>query len=223
MGNCCATDHQKETSLERASLRKTKAEKESEREHLPEPTSREIVLSEEDPLPSPIVAQILETHPKFDQQYQQSYSDLPIGGPYEYKKTGEVYIGQFKNRLREGFGTAYYPDGSYYEGYWGDGLRYGDGRFVDSEGGFYEGGWRKGLKNGEGKFVSADGTEFYNGSWEEGKRHGEGIAKYGDGSFYQGEFGNGVKNGIGVLTKKGEFRYEGAFSEDKYHGVGKCS
>ena len=71
-------------------------------------------------------------------------SDLPedkiekIEGPIELEN-GAIYIGQWKNNLRNGRGQQIWSDGSIYQGYWRNDKANGKGRLIHSDGDFYEG------------------------------------------------------------------------------------
>lgn len=49
------------------------------------------------------------------------------------------YEGQYKDHMREGFGTHYYPNGDKYDGAWSDDGRVGRGKLFFSNGSHYFG------------------------------------------------------------------------------------
>ena len=51
----------------------------------------------------------------------------------------EIYIGQKRNGMKEGYGILYYPNGNKYEGEWKNGLREGYGIYYYANGDRYEG------------------------------------------------------------------------------------
>lgn len=52
-----------------------------------------------------------------------------------------VYKGQWKGKLRHGYGVQTWPDGAKYEGYWQNDKAHGHGKFYHVEGDTYEGEW----------------------------------------------------------------------------------
>jgi hypothetical protein len=52
-----------------------------------------------------------------------------------------VYTGERVNGLREGYGTAVWPDGSRYEGQWKNDKANGKGKLAHADGDVYEGDW----------------------------------------------------------------------------------
>jgi hypothetical protein len=86
-------------------------------------------------------------------------------------KSGAIYDGEWKNDLRNGFGT--YTSASskdwVYEGFFVDDLYEGKGIYRWPDGRVYEGLWKKGKQEGQGILCSADGTKVYDGLWVAGK------------------------------------------------------
>lgn len=51
----------------------------------------------------------------------------------------EYYEGQFKNGMREGFGSRVWSNGTVYEGNWKADQRHGEGKLFFKDGSYYEG------------------------------------------------------------------------------------
>lgn len=52
-----------------------------------------------------------------------------------------VYKGQWKGKMRHGYGIQTWPDGAKYEGYWENDKANGKGKFYHVEGDIYDGDW----------------------------------------------------------------------------------
>ena len=63
-----------------------------------------------------------------------SYTWACPPGAAEFMGRPMVYVGQFQEGRRNGFGTMYYSDGSVYEGLWQDNNKVGDGTFIHADG-----------------------------------------------------------------------------------------
>lgn len=116
---------------------------------------------------------------------------------YNEEKT-IVYVGGWKNGLRDGYGQMKYATGNSYEGEWKAGKKCGRGvmvwREVDE---VYTGDWANDLPHGYGEHIWGDGgskslakhtCNIYRGEWVEGLRHGYGTFFYANGSQYTGSF-----------------------------------
>lgn len=89
----------------------------------------------------------------------------------------------------------------------------------------YEGDWLKDRRHGYGILskISEDGNirKVYAGDWAEGRRHGFGSNWYKNGSYYEGTFRKNKRDGYGrIWYKCGSGYYQGAWSNDRYHGEG---
>lgn len=83
-----------------------------------------------------------------------------------------LFIGNFKNGLRSGFGVFRWNNGE-----------------------VFEGNWENGMKSGQGVWRSPKG-DSYEGEWLLNRQHGEGIFKH-KASTYKGKFKNFLKDGKG--------------------------
>jgi len=63
-----------------------------------------------------------------------------------------IYIGQFKNEMREGLGIMMYKNGRIYEGHWMRDWREGEGFEIYSNGNVYSGYFRLGKADGKGVY-----------------------------------------------------------------------
>src|SRR3990167_9402568 len=70
------------------------------------------------------------------------------------------YVGEIKNDLPHGRGTATYKAGDQYEGEYVDGKRHGVGRYTFADGGQYKGEYVGGKYHGTGRFTFADGNYY---------------------------------------------------------------
>ena len=133
----------------------------------------------------------------------------------EIWKSGDKYVGQFKNQERSGNGTHYYTDGQKYEGEWLADKRNGYGKIIypdddnrtSFEGeyendetnfgtliwkteGKYVGEFKDNDRTGKGTYYYTDGTKYV-GQWQLNKRHGQGILYSSDGKILNdGEWKN---------------------------------
>ena len=78
-------------------------------------------------------------------------------GKYIFE-TGDYYIGEFKNGLREGKGFQYYKNKNYqYEGMWKDDKRNGHGKYYYENGDYFIGFWKDNKKVGKGELYDKNG------------------------------------------------------------------
>ena len=89
-------------------------------------------------------------------------------------ESGEVYEGEFKNDMREGWGVMRRPDGGVYEGYWHHDKQEGWGTERYATGNIYEGHFVAGLRQGTGTYKYADGVAEI-GRYEANADVGEGV------------------------------------------------
>lgn len=89
-------------------------------------------------------------------------------GVFTYASSSEVYMGEWKEGFKEGFGTQRYLDGRVYSGQWRRGIAHGRGtmRYVNKN--RYCGEWREGVMEGEGTFTYHTSGEAHAGRWRHG-------------------------------------------------------
>jgi hypothetical protein len=106
---------------------------------------------------------------------------------------GEKYVGQFKGGKIEGRGTRTWPNGERYVGEFKDGGIDGHGTRIWPNGERYVGEFRNGRIEGEGTYMWLNG-EKYVGQWSNGIRHGTGTQYNAAGAIvYQGKWANDRK------------------------------
>lgn len=143
---------------------------------------------------------------------------------------GVIYTGQFKNNMREGFGSILYPQQHpsqrlKYEGEWLTDKIHGNGIMTWVGGETYEGQWNNGIKHGFGKY-SWTGGKTYVGEWRYGNMSGKGILQYGKHSeipgrkSYEGEFRNVIPHGQGIILFEDGRKYEGGIVGNTMKGTG---
>ena len=136
-----------------------------------------------------------------------------FGEVKDFKKNGKgkeicedeyIYIGDFINDLKHGFGKLeYYENGEIYEGEFYRGEITGKGIYIWSNGEQYEGDFINGIKHGKGIYTWPDGCE-YEGEYNNGKREGKGQYMWEDGRIFEGNFKNGKPDGKGKIYYKGK-------------------
>mmetsp|Transcript_33550 Transcript_33550/g.58754 ORF Transcript_33550/g.58754 Transcript_33550/m.58754 type:complete len:192 (+) Transcript_33550:230-805(+) len=117
-------------------------------------------------------------------------------------RNGDEYLGEIKRGKPHGKGTMKYRRSNthMYIGDWVQGLKEGYGVYVWKDGDKYEGEWKKDLRHGRGSQIWDDGRSYV-GEWRYHQVHGEGVAVEADGSTYSGRWKNGHKTGIFIYTK----------------------
>lgn len=79
-----------------------------------------------------------------------------------------VYIGDYKNGKKNGWGSFYFADGDRYIGYFKDNMRHGSGTYYWNNGDMYEGEWKNGKRDGEGTLYV--GSNEFKCVYEKGER-----------------------------------------------------
>ena len=138
-----------------------------------------------------------------------------------------TFNGDWKDGLRNGYGTMRYASGNYYEGYWEDDKKCGTGvmiwKDVDE---VYTGQWENDRCNGVGEHLWGDGAtnttgsyrkhcNLYRGEWRDGLRTGRGTFFYADGSQYTGQWLNNLKEGEGTFVQTNGKLHRGLFTKDR--------
>ena len=154
-------------------------------------------------------------------------------GTHKYSN-GDIYIGGFKNGLKDGKGKYIWKSGDQYDGEWIDDMKDGMGRFYYVDGRSRLGEWENGRPwnikeyDGNGKII----VEWKNGIKGLKKGKLSGIKnKFGQWVWskykidnkvwtYEGEIVEGKPNGYGVLFILKD-RYEGSFKNGLMDGQGK--
>jgi len=140
-----------------------------------------------------------------------------------YSTSDSIYIGNYVNKKRNGYGKLILADQSYYEGNFKDGEFDGSG-YYRTRNYTYKGQFTAGKKNGKGKLESFNTKSIYEGEFKNDMKEGYGIEKFNDGSIYKGYYSQDMKEGIGILTlrkEKNSSIFEGEFKKDKIWGKGK--
>ena len=161
------------------------------------------------------------------------YDNKNIENKTEKYENGNLYIGGFKNNLRNGKGIMYYNSDfskiERYEGQWKDGRMEGKGKMYWVSGDIYEGDFKNDKMEGKGiMYYNKNDTaqrEKYDGEWRDGQMEGKGIMYYNKNDTaqiekYDGEWKEGQIEGKGILYWSFGDRYEGEFKNNKIEGKG---
>ena len=123
-----------------------------------------------------------------------------------YWNDGDIYIGEFKNNLRDGQGKMYYKNNYKnflkYDGDFENGTINGYGKMYYNDGYIYEGHFKHAKRQGMGKlYRERDDYITYFGMWKDDKRNGLGTYIY-NGGFqkYHGYFKDDLKHGEGCVS-----------------------
>lgn len=151
---------------------------------------------------------------------------------FSQKVKKDIYSGDTKDGLKNGYGVMLYTNKSTYSGEWKDDLYNGKGKrtyllysnnkLVDQ--GYYDGYWINGKKEGQGVQLYYRGSK-YEGEWVQDAWNGKGIYN-GENSITisEGEFKNGSLSGVGKFTDNlDSFYYEGEFKQGMFNGNGKLT
>ncbi|MTV50366.1 hypothetical protein GJ688_15455 [Heliobacillus mobilis] len=136
-----------------------------------------------------------------------------------------IYIGEFKEGMKEGQGEQYADGTLLYKGGFANDLYQGEGTLFDGEGNIcFSGKFEAGVKSGEGKeyFLGKEKALAYAGNYLNGKRSGPGIEYFANGlPKYNGNFLAGAYSGTGTLfDENGHAVYTGEFTQGLYAGIG---
>lgn len=113
----------------------------------------------------------------------------------KHYKNGDIYDGEWREKMRNGYGEYKWIVGDRYVGNWEHGNLHGNGTYYWSDKRTYVGNWVNHNQEGFGIFEWPDGHK-YEGNWQHGKRHGQGkltkTTKMTNGNveeiIYEGEF-----------------------------------
>ena len=138
---------------------------------------------------------------------------------------GDIYIGDFKNNLAEGYGKQYSyvngkESGGWFEGEVKNDSLNGKGIYVYDNGTKEEGNFKDGELNGKGIIVYANGDKYI-GDWVKGYRVGKGKYFFASGTVYEGDFLKSDFEGKGTISYDNGTKYIGEFSKGYEHGQGK--
>jgi hypothetical protein len=108
-------------------------------------------------------------------------------GEYTWK-SGNKYVGDWKNNKMHGLGTFYFKkSGDEYDGDWKNNKKHGFGTFYWNNGDKYVGNYLNNNRHGKGRYTYKSGNK-YDGDWVNGKRTGEGVFTFANGQKQEGVF-----------------------------------
>ena len=135
------------------------------------------------------------------------------------KDINHIYMGDFINNLRNGFGKDY-RNAYKYEGMFNNDKKCGKGKIEFENGDTYEGDFKDNKFNGYGNFKWKKNGHEYKGNYLDGKFHGFGYYKLGGKEYYKGEYKNGIKDGKGEICKADGTKFYAVFKNGKPDGIG---
>lgn len=165
-------------------------------------------------------------HGKYDflrGQYTGEWKDGNMHGKGKFIEIwGDIYEGNFKNNMADGFGFQKKKDGTEYVGEFKNNLYEGKGVLLDNNEIKIEGNFKNNLAHGKAKQTHPNGS-IYEGDFERGLYHGRGIqvlTEDPDIIKYEGDFREGLRSGQGTFTYKDGSVYTGDVHKDWEHGYG---
>lgn len=166
-----------------------------------------------------------------------------ISGKGVMINNGDIYIGEFKNNLRQGTGICYFFNGTEYKGSWLNDKQHGQGVLTYIDGTTRKGYWSANMytgsnepepnetarpenpkvegcqsgdcQNGKGTYLFANGN-VYVGSFQQGKPDGFGKIKYADGVIYEGEIQSGYMHGNGFMITSDGNKVQGVWNQGRF-------
>ena len=148
---------------------------------------------------------------------------------------GQKYTGDWKNGMRDGFGTYFYSDGAKYIGEFKQNSISGKGTYTWADGSKYTGDWLNYERHGSGTYYYTDGT-IEKGRWEHNKFMGEetgftgcisgdcdngyGTYVWETGEKYVGYWQANMRNGNGTNYYANGHEFQGDWTNDKRNGYG---
>ncbi|KZV14198.1 junctophilin-3-like [Dorcoceras hygrometricum] len=112
---------------------------------------------------------------------------------------GSRYKGQYRQRLRHGYGVYKFYMGDTNAGEWCNGQSNGIGEQICADGISYIGEFKGGVKHGLGCYHFRNGDR-YTGEYFGDKMHGFGVYQFANGHLYEGSWHEGGKQGYGMYT-----------------------
>lgn len=154
-----------------------------------------------------------------------------IGGRGVLMTNGDIYMGDFKNNLRQGVGICYYFNGSEYKGAWQGDKQHGNGVLTYSDGTVRKGLWSDNVYQGpieKGGITKPVGSqppvsaekEKLEGCKSGDCQNGRGTYLYANGNIYIGSFRDGLPDGLGKISYVDGVVYEGEIEKGALHGKG---
>ncbi|XP_041806349.1 alsin-like isoform X4 [Chelmon rostratus] len=143
---------------------------------------------------------------------------------------GQMYSGNFKNGLEDGYGECIIPNKTLnkpdiYQGHWREGKIHGFGKYKYASGEVYEGCFSDGQRHGYGMLSSGKmakkSSSVFIGHWVHDKKTGYGV--YDDitrGEKYMGVWLDEQRHGSAVVVTQHGVYYEGTFRDNKMSGPG---
>jgi len=130
-----------------------------------------------------------------------------------------VYLGEFKDKLRDGIGKMIWQEGETYFGEWKSDQQSGWGEHSWPDSSKYLGFFFENLKEGIGFYQWFDGNSYL-GEWKKNSMDGIGRYEWNDGKMYIGEWRNNNLEGFGILLFNNKPKFEGFWHNGKKHGEG---
>lgn len=91
---------------------------------------------------------------------------------------GIIFDGNFSKGFCDSAGKLMYPSGDMYFGQHRAFVKEGFGKIIYFNGSIYEGGWENDRKAKKGRMFDKISGDIYNGEYQEGKRNGRGRMYY---------------------------------------------
>jgi hypothetical protein len=136
-----------------------------------------------------------------------------------FSRSGEWYIGYFKDNKKHGEGEMHFSDGSFYIGIFKNNVIEGEGKYFFKDSSHYSGNFKDGNFCGKGKMAWNDGRK-YNGHWENHMLSGLGMHMWANGNIFEGMYKLNIKSSKGVFYWDQSKFYEGDFLNNKLNGKG---
>mmetsp|Transcript_26872 Transcript_26872/g.27097 ORF Transcript_26872/g.27097 Transcript_26872/m.27097 type:complete len:227 (+) Transcript_26872:212-892(+) len=150
---------------------------------------------------------------------RNAFCNMPaVSAPITKKyPSGDIYVGEMMDGLRNGKGIYTYHNGDVYEGQYKDDIKHGFGIYKHASGAMFQGEYRNDERNGTGIFIYSNGDR-YEGEYQDDLKHGRGIFTSAHGGVIDGDWhkGNVIKQGFGFsyendgpnIGKQSELRNE---------------